>query len=123
MKNNKFTIGDFSKEFENAKHEEEPIKEFEEVCDECVISMDEEESVPAFADYIVSECDKLNIREEPDISAKVFLIANRNDVLVVDENFKDDIWCKVCGYRGKDDPKDRTVAMECYCMKKYLKVR
>lgn len=58
----------------------------------------------------VSGCEKLNVRENPSIDAKVLCVLNRTDEVRVDLTNTMEDWYKVCTSAG----------IEGYCMAKYI---
>lgn len=59
---------------------------------------------------IVSGCNSLNIRKEPNRDADVLCVENLKSVLVVDLNTSADEWYAVCTKEG----------IEGFCMKQYV---
>ena len=63
--------------------------------------------------YGVVDCAKLNIREQPNMSADVICIVARDAELLIGEEESNDEWLYVCTNTG----------IEGYCMRKFVAVK
>lgn len=89
--------------------------EVEEVCDACAITFEDdavEEVTPVKAVKVgkVVKCDRLNIREKPNTSAKVLEVVGSGLLLDVFEDESTVEWLKVTTAKGTSG----------YCMKEYI---
>ena len=86
--------------------------EVDEVCDACAITFEDEvvETVASVKVGKVVKCDRLNIREKPNTSAKVLEIVGSGSLLDVFEDESTIEWLKVTTAKGTEG----------YCMKAYI---
>lgn len=71
---------------------------------------------PAVVTGAVVNCEKLNIREEPSLFADVLCVINKGEeVEIIEEYSTDDFYAVIFG-------KNKTVSVEGFCMKKYIKI-
>lgn len=90
---------------------EDPILEdFDEVVEEQVVEA-EEKADALFG--VVTDCLKLNIREEPDKDSDVMTVVTCLEELMIDMEKSTDDWYAVCTVSG----------LEGFCMKKFVAVR
>lgn len=68
---------------------------------------------PEFITGVVVGCTRLNVRENPDCTAKVLCEIPVSSEVKIDASNEDDEWFKVCTITG----------IEGFCMKKFITVR
>ena len=104
------------------KREEDvnPEVENEETCAECQINYPDDEPKTATETEttkevfgVVAGCAKLNVREEPDITAKVVAVIKRGTTLEIDMENSDVEWLCVCTASG----------VEGFCMAEYVDIK
>lgn len=87
------------------------MENFTEVTNEVVVEPSVEE-MPKVAMGVLLNCEKLNVRTEPNKEADVVLVANSKTEFVIDESNSTEDWFSV-----------RTAAgIEGFCMKKFVAV-
>lgn len=69
-----------------------------------------EEVQPAFVSGRVVDCAKLNVREQPDRTADVVCVLEKNTEVEIDTTVDNDGWYHICTAAG----------IEGYCMKEYI---
>lgn len=112
--------------FQGARSEapvmDEAAEVAEETVEEVVEAVVEEtvESVPAVNTIpennttgVVDNCDKLNVRRNPTLSATPLAVINKGDEVQIDAANSTDEWYKVCTANG----------VEGYCMKKFITIK
>lgn len=72
-----------------------------------------EETEPEAVEYVVTNCEKLNVRKNPSLSAKVECVVAAQSVVVVFPDGSNDEWAEVATESGNYG----------YCMKKYLTLK
>lgn len=97
--------------YENVKNEEIKPKESP-VTEESVEEDAHEESVKQVFG-VVSDCEKLNVRKEPDLDATSLYIVDSETELMVDLDTSTDNWYHVYNSSGLDG----------YCVKSFIKIK
>lgn len=100
---------------ETAEIAEETVEEVvedtvEEVADEAV-EVETETSDKTVG--VVDNCDKLNVRRNPTLSATPLAVINKGDEVQIDTANSTDEWYKICTANG----------VEGYCMKKFITIK
>lgn len=87
--------------------------ELEETCEACMINYPEPEPEATNEVFgVVSGCGMLNVREEPDTTAKVVAVIKKGTVLEIDMENSDIDWLCVCTASG----------VEGFCMAQYVDI-
>lgn len=73
----------------------------------------EEAQAPAYAVGVVANCNSLNVREQPDLKAKVIDVLRAGTEVQVDVDSKLDVWVHVYTVTGLDG----------FCMKEYIDMK
>ncbi len=116
----------FKNENKDNKKEEEVLEEntnieYEELTNEEIEKLQEDEIIDVNLDDLVkdelplgkvSDCEKLNVREQPSKDSKPIEILDKDDIVEIDMNSSTDDFYKVFTKSSKSG----------YCMKKFIKI-
>ncbi len=99
----------------NREKEENPIEEVEEIVEavEPEIIEPEPKPEPVTVFGIVSDCERLNIRESPSIDSDSIGVIERDSEIMIDEANSTDEFYSVCTKAG----------IEGFCMKQFISIR
>lgn len=105
--------------FQGARSEAPVMDETAEVAEETVeeaveeVKADTSKTNTEMITGIVDNCDKLNVRRNPTLSAKPLTVINKGSEVQIDTNNSTSEWYKVCTTNG----------IEGYCMKEFITIK